>query len=172
MATPVREYRRVSSEEPVASTDSATSIPAATASSTAVSRTVSERLMDKAIAAIWVSIAVAVSYWTDTIPMLLHPGNNAILGLVQLSAVGFGISTVLVLYLTIYLPYCKGLTDSSAWPVYCPRVIPTITITGVATSLCLVRAVWPAWGILAPLILGIQALGLLFTLHFIPVWPQ
>jgi hypothetical protein len=90
--------------------------------------------------------------------------------LLQLVAVGVGIQTVLTFYLTVYLPYGKGLTDSSAWSVYCPRVIPVLTAVSVITFLILVRAVWPVWGLLAPLILSVEGLGLLFALQFVPSW--
>jgi hypothetical protein len=145
-------------------------------------RSFQEKITDKAVAAAWVLVAVATAYWTDTVSVLvLRQADSessatataaAVRGLLQIVAVGFGINTVLVAYLTVYLPYVKGLTDSSAWPVYCPRVIPTMTLTGVLTALLLIRAVWPVWGFLSPLILGIQAMGCLFSLHFIPVWPQ
>jgi len=36
--------------------------------------------------------------------------------------------------------------------------------------LLLLRAVWPVWGFLAPLILSVEGLGLLFALHFVPSW--
>lgn len=41
--------------------------------------------------------------------------------------------------------------------------------TGIACGLLLIRATWPAWGFLAPLILGVQAFGALFALHFVPL---
>jgi hypothetical protein len=90
--------------------------------------------------------------------------------LLQIVGLLFGIQTILVLYLTVYLPRVKGLTDSSAWEVYCPRIIPVMTVTGIVAVMLLIRAVWPVWGFLAPLILGIEAMGCLFALHFVP-WP-
>jgi hypothetical protein len=90
--------------------------------------------------------------------------------LLQIVGLLFGIQTILVLYLTVYLPRVKGLTDSSAWEVYCPRIIPVMTVTGIVAIMLLIRAVWPVWGFLAPLILGIEAMGCLFALHFVP-WP-
>lgn len=102
---------------------------------------------------------------TTTLQLLL-PNRSLLLTVALL----LGIQTILVLYLTVYLPRVKGLTDSSAWEVYCPRVIPVMTVTGIVSILLLIRAVWPVWGFLAPLILGIQAMGCLFALHFVP-WP-
>jgi hypothetical protein len=182
MSTPTRDYRRVSADEQSASLATPSAPAAGTSdrldaelqpSSNTPSfppRTFTERLTDKLVAAAWVTVAALVSFWTDTVNVLLHPNSSeAIAALLQLAAVGVGINTVLVFYLTVYLPYGKGLTDSTAWPVYCPRVIPSITITSVLIAICLIRATWPVWGIFAPLILGVQALGLLFSLHFIPI---
>lgn len=129
-----------------------------------------ERLVDKAIAAAWVVTAAFVAYWTDTVHVLFSPDTEAVRLLLQLVAVGVGVQTVLTLYLTVYLPYGKGLTDSSAWSVYCPRVIPALTAVSVVAFLLLVRAVWPVWGFLAPLILSMEGLGLLFLLQFVPSW--
>ena len=148
-----------------------TSSSASTSSlSSCTSRTMPERLVDKAIAAAWVLTASFVAFWTDTPHVLFSAESSAVHLLLQLVAVGVGIQTVLTLYLTVYLPYGKGLTDSSAWSVYCPRVIPVLTAVSVVTFLILVRAVWPVWGFLAPLILSVQGLGLLFALQFVPSW--
>jgi len=39
---------------------------------------------------------------------------------------------------------------------------------GVIGSLLLVRACFPVWSFLTPLILGVVALGFFFSLHFVP----
>lgn len=132
-------------------------------------RSLSERLTDKFFALVWIFLAVVVAYTSDFFNVLLaFPKANR--GLLQLAAVCVGINTILFLYLTIYLPYVKGLTDSSAWDVYCPRIIPTVTALSVLCGILLIRATWPVWGFLAPLVLGVEALGCLFALHFVP-WP-
>jgi hypothetical protein len=148
-------------------------------SNAATTLNLSERLADKAIAFLYVAVAVLVGHYTNTVQVLLHPLSSSSNGssssnalLLQLAYVGFGIDTVLLLYLTVYLPYWKGLGDSSVWAVYCPRVIPTMTLVTVVTGFVLVRAVWPVWGFLSPLILAVEALGCLFALHFVPAWPQ
>lgn len=125
----------------------------------------------------WVSAAAGVAYWTQFFQVILqlHDQNNkpehhhqVNRPMLQLAAVGFGILVVLTLYLTIYLPKVVGVKDSAAWDVYCPRVIPTMIIVAIITSLALVRATWPVWGFFAPLILALEAMGALFALHFIP----
>ena len=132
-------------------------------------RSLSERFQDKMIALAWVMTAVIVSWWSSTWHVLRHPKQaGAALSLLQIVALILGINTVLMLYLTVYLPKVKGLTDSSAWEVYCPAVIPTMTGLGILAFILAIRALWPVWGFLAPIILSIQCLGLLFFLHFVP----
>ena len=134
-------------------------------------RSYSERLTDKGIAAVWVFLAWLVARRTHFYAVLFSTHNHqANRGLLQCVYICWGIQTVLVLYLTVYLPKGLGLTDASAWPVYCPKVIPTATLLGVLSIILLIRATWPVWGFLAPAILGTQAMGLLFGLHFVP-WP-
>jgi hypothetical protein len=146
-------------------------------------RTITEKVMDKIFAAIWVILAGIVIHYTDSLHVYLllsdddnnnmntntknKPTANPIL--MQLVMIGLGINTVLVVYLLFYLPYVKGLNDSTAWDIYCPRIIPTISIIGVCIFILLIRATWSVWGFLSPLIIGIEAMGLLFTTHFIPI---
>jgi hypothetical protein len=178
-------YRRVNSTEATEGGATA-SVASSSSSSHGSRRSLSERVGDKLWGIGWVTAAILTAYATNfwsvvfllqeavesdeasdskTIPQLLP--NRSLLQIVGLL---LGIQTILVLYLTVYLPRVKGLTDSSAWEVYCPRVIPVMTVTGIIAIMLLIRAVWPIWGFLAPLILGIEAMGCLFGLHFVP-WP-
>jgi hypothetical protein len=188
-------YRRVSSAESQ-SAEATASNSLSSSSHGGSRRSLSERVGDKLWAVGWVTVAIltayATNFWsvvlllqeeeaaaaaaaaaddetskTTTTPATLLLPNKSLL---QIVALLFGIQTILVLYLTVYLPKIKGLTDSSAWEVYCPRVIPCMTVTGITSGLLLMRAVWPVWGFLAPLILGVEAMGCLFALHFVP-WP-
>jgi hypothetical protein len=115
----------------------------------------------------WVTVAVVVARFTNFFPVIFS--DERVNRPVLLTAfVCLVVNTVLVLYLTVYLPKVKKLTDSSAWDVYCPNVIPSMTFVGIVCAILLVRATWPVWGFLAPLILGLEAMGALFALHFIP----
>lgn len=111
--------------------------------------------------------AVVVASWTNFFSTLWS-GDQANRTLLRIAALGLGIVASLTLYLAVYLPKVKGLVDSSAWSVYCPRVIPTMAAVGVTTYLIFLRATWPVWGFLAPLISGTQFMGLLMSLHFVP----
>ena len=132
-------------------------------------RSLSERFQDKVIALAWVIAAAVVSWASGTYSVLRHPKEEgANLLLLQVVAVLLGVNTILMAYLTVYLPRVKGLTDSSAWEVYCPAVIPVMTAVGILSFILAIRATWPVWGFLAPIIISIQCLGLLFALHFVP----
>ena len=130
------------------------------------SRSLTDRWNDKLWAAAWVTAALLVAHWTSAWNVLLHD-TRANQHLLSLAWVCVGVNTVLLGYLTLYLPKVKGL-DASAWEVYCPRVIPCMTLVGVVACCFFVRGCWPVWGFLSPLILGSQAMGLLFGLHFVP----
>jgi hypothetical protein len=84
------------------------------------------------------------------------------------------VNTVLLTYLGIYIPKIKGIkidpgtSSSELWAVYCPRVIPIMTLCGILCGIFLMRCFWPVWGFLTPFILGTEFFGLLFTSHFIP----
>jgi len=131
-------------------------------------RTVSEKMQDKLEAFLWVMVAsIVTSYSWNTI---LSSENKVNTILLQLAILLIVMNVTLLAYLLIYLPRCKGLTDSSAWPVYCPRVVPSMIVLAIVSFLLFVRATWPVWGFLAPLILAVQALGAIYALQFVP-WP-
>mmetsp|Transcript_20830 Transcript_20830/g.31386 ORF Transcript_20830/g.31386 Transcript_20830/m.31386 type:complete len:153 (+) Transcript_20830:59-517(+) len=142
-------------------------VPQSDEATAATSRSRPERLMDKIYAVLWIVAALLVGKWTNFIPVLLSDV-RVLKPLLYAAASCIGINTVLLGYLSMYLPRFKGITDSSAWDVYCPRVIPAMTFFGVLSSILLLRATWPVWGFLAPLILAIESFGCLFALHFVP----
>lgn len=152
------QYHQVSSSEATSN---------GSPSNTTARQPLSERFFDKVIAAVWVLIAVLVARSTKFWSTVLSSSSKANHALLQVFYLILGINTVLLLYLTIYLPRVKKL-DSSAWDVYCPRVIPTMSFLGVVQFLVLIRAVWPVYGFLGPLIVGAEAMGILFSLHFVP----
>lgn len=160
------------------STTASTSVSSNNNTNTLPHRTTTERIMDKCYAAIWVVVASLVFHYTDSAHVYLltndstaenHQKPTANVLLLQCVMIGLGINTVLFVYLLIYLPYVKGLRDSTAWDVYCPRVIPCMTLIGLGIFILLIRATYPIWGFLAPIIIGIEAMGALFACHFIPV---
>jgi hypothetical protein len=168
-------YRRVSSGNDAAADAAETAVGRRTSSSRSSNSNSSSNfsLADKLTAAAWMTVAVATARWTHFYSVVLSASASAVAAnrpLLRAAVCLLGVNTVLVAYLTLYLPAVKGLTDSSAWAVYCPRVIPCMTLTGIAAALLLIRGLWPVWGFLAPAILGTQAMGWLFAAHFVP-WP-
>ena len=121
-------------------------------------------------AVVWVVTAAIVVKVSNT-PFVFLSDERVIRPLLHAALVLMGINTLLVLYLAIYLPKIKGIQDSSGWDIYCPRVVPSMAIFGVVAAILLIRSTWPVWGFLAPLILGTEALGALFFLHFLPWLP-
>jgi len=173
------QYRRVASDENTGSSERVTtthhSISNTTTSSSSSSsgtlvagRSLQDRVADKAVALGWIVAALMVTYATNFYSVIFY-SKEVNRTLIQLAFVGLGINSILTIYLTIYLPRVKKLqADFSAWNVYCPRVIPIMTLTGVLTALLLIRGTYPKWGFFAPLFLAIEAMGLLFSLHFFP----
>jgi cobalamin biosynthesis Mg chelatase CobN len=179
-----------------AAASSTSSASSSARSNNALRRTWSERLSDKVIAVLWVLAALLVAHFShfgDVVtrqrtPSAILPGNSTgastndiessssssprvpVQWLMQLAAAGIATVVLLWLYLVLYLPYVKGLTDPSAWPVYCPRVIPAIVLSFLFTYVALVRACWPVWGCLSPLIWTVEMSGLVFATHLVP-WP-
>jgi hypothetical protein len=116
---------------------------------------------------VWIAIASGVAKLTH-LPQILFTDERIIVPVLRGAAVCLGISAVLVLYLSAYLPRVRGLKDSSAWDVYCPRAVPALALSSAVGGSLLIRATWPVWGVLAPLIWGTEFFGLLFSLHFVP----
>jgi len=136
-------------------------------------RSLSDRLQDKIAAFLWVLLAAGVAYGTDFWNVVLLKTNSDSAKqpsrpILQVAALAISVDVALVLYLVVYLPRCKGLVDSSAWRVYCPRVVPIAIAVAVVAALLLIRGTWPVWGFFAPFVLGMQAMGALFALHFVP----
>lgn len=159
-------YRRVpstagaSSGEDQQQTDAATS-PAST-------KPLAERLSDKLYALVWVVVALVMARLAHVPKVLLSSDSGANRTVLHVAFLLLGVNTVLTGYLGVYLPKIKGIKGASAWDAYCPRIVPIMTVTGIACGICFIRATFPVWGFLSPLILGIEAMGAFFSLHFIP----
>jgi hypothetical protein len=117
----------------------------------------------------WVVSAYIISKWTDFYTTLWNSEElNRVL--LRIAFGGFVVVLSLILYLTVYLPKVKGLSDSSAWSVYCPKVIPTMAVVSLVSYLIFLRACWPVWGFLAPLYSGTEIVAILMATNFIPTF--
>ena len=126
-----------------------------------------ERVATKIQAAAWVAAGAFVSYQTD-LPTVLLSGADTNRFWCDVAAACFAANCVLCFYLTVWLPHVQRI--DLEWNVYCPRVIPTMSAVGVACGICLIRGLWPVWGLLTPFILGLFFMTCLMSLHFVP-WP-
>lgn len=163
-------YRRVATADAAAS-----SAPSNNDEAYGGTRTRSERISDKLHALVWVAVAYFTASYTHFFPTLFTD-ERIIRPIFNISMALFFINVILTLYLIIYLP-CKfprtptfkvSASSPEFWGVYCPRVIPIMTACGVIGSFFMVRACVPIWGFFSPLILAIIAMGMFFSLHFIP----
>jgi hypothetical protein len=141
-----------------------------------------DRLEDKCVALGWIIVSCIVERYTDFFSIVLLWNNtytdidiatsqpNKVL--LRIAYIGFSIVITLYLYLTIYLPKVKGLpsNDPSVWTAYCPKVLPIMGVTGIMTYLILIRALYPIYGMLGPIISGTEIMGLVMATHFIPVF--
>ena len=119
----------------------------------------------------WICTAVFVARFSRFFHYVLLDKTKVNRYIMNAAIVLFTINLILMAYLIVYLRFVKGIHDSSAWDVYCPRVIPTMTFTGVLCFFILLRALWPVYGFFTPLIVIIESFGGLFLLNFIP-WMQ
>ncbi len=125
------------------------------------------RLSDKIYALMWVLIALFTAKQTDTVSTVLS-SPKPIRPVLHIAITQMVMNFILMLYLGIFLPKVKGLKSSEAWNVYCPRVIPFMTVNGLVLAFTLTRSLWPVYGFWTPFILGIEFMGLLFSSNFIP----
>ena len=115
----------------------------------------------------WIVLAVFTIRHTDTINTILFSA-TPIRPLLHISIIQITINFILMLYLGIYLPKIKGIKDMDSWSVYCPRIIPFMALNGILCMFTLIRSLWPVWGFLTPFIVGIEFVGLLFSMNFVP----
>ena len=125
-----------------------------------------EPVATKIQAAAWVAAGGFVAYQTD-LPVVLLAGTETNRFWCDVAAACFAANCVLCFYLTVWLPHVQRI--DLEWNVYCPRVIPTMTVLGLTCGFSLIRGLWPVWGLLTPLILGLVAMACLMSLHFIPI---
>lgn len=173
--TAMSAYRRVAVDEQRRGAQSSDDESTNSHAGAGPRRTRAERATDKLHALAWILAAYLTSSATHFFTTLWSD-ERIIRPLFYTAISMFAMNTLLLLYLTTYLPWRFPVDDTFTtpantpkfWNVYCPRVIPTMTAMGVIGSLLLVRACFPVWSFLTPLILGVIALGFFFGLHFVP----
>jgi len=127
------------------------------------------------ITVVWVVVSYILSVYTKLFHTIMTD-ERILRNILHAATSLFTINGILIVYLTVYLPFkfptsnIHKVKASSPqfWEAYCPNFIPIMTVCGILGSFLLVRACYPVWGFLTPLILGVVALGAFFSLHFIP----
>ena len=138
-------------------------------------RSRSERISDKLHALAWVIVASLTASYTHFFHTIFTDA-RIIRHIFNTSMALFSINIILTIYLVVYLPFRfrpsptfkVSASSPEFWGVYCPRVIPIMTACGIVGSFLLVRSCFPIWGFLTPLIIAVIAVGMFFSLHFIP----
>ena len=77
-----------------------------------------------------------------------------------------GVALAIMLYCVLWVRRVHG----SQWPlqVVAPGMVEAATAAGLGALLSLIVGLWPAYGLLTPLVVGVLGLGGLFSLHFVP----
>lgn len=159
--------KNIINNDDISPSRSMSSSPGVVLPCSAEAKTLAERLWEKIQALLWVAMATAVGWYLD-LPLTLLADPRIHRTPFNIATVLLMINLVLISYLGIYLPKVVGINDSSAWEAYCPRVIPIMTFNGVMCGILAIRSLWPVWGFLTPFILGLEFLGVVFGMHFVP----
>uniref|UniRef100_A0A7S1FXL3 Transmembrane protein n=1 Tax=Corethron hystrix TaxID=216773 RepID=A0A7S1FXL3_9STRA len=125
-----------------------------------------ELIGNKIHAILWVAAGGYLGHRVDVVGLIVDPASSVSRNHLYLAAVCFGINSVLMFYLAIYLTHIRRI--KAPWEVYCPKVIPTMTVVGLFCAFFLMRAFWPCWGFLTPIIIFVLAMGALMVSHFVP----
>jgi hypothetical protein len=129
------------------------------------------RLSGKLHAALWVVAAALVwrygRVWEELVWPAPHVGSGGVSAwALRLGAALACASAGIGLYLVVWLG-CIARVDL-AWDVAAPRAVPAASAAGVAALLCFLVGMWPAFGLLTPLVLATLTMGALMLAHFIP----
>ena len=119
---------------------------------------------DRIQALFWVSIASLILYKTNFFRELWE--NELIKGslFMNLTLLSLGLNMTILCYVTIGLPM-KGLEADINLT---PKLIPILTASGIFLPLFLTLAIWPVWGMLAPVYIFFLTFGFIFALTFLP----
>ena len=128
-----------------------------------------ETVAQKMGAILWIIASAVVIYFTDFFKVLGESEKVNRFWL-NLAFVCLGVDIVIAIYLIWILPCFtpKVLGKELDWNISAPRAVPTAAAFGVIMTIAMNIGLWPVFGFLTPFILGINFLGFLMTMHFIP----
>jgi hypothetical protein len=134
------------------------------------------RISDKLYAACWVGAGIGTGYFSKFWHVMTLQDDRILFWFYFSAMILLATNIVLALYLTIYIPHLlelnirdkDGPSIASAWKAYCPNILPIMSVNGVLCGCFLIRATWPIWHVLSPLILAVEFISIFFSTHFIP----
>ena len=119
----------------------------------------------KVKAVLWIVGDALMLWFTDFFPTVLYDERCSQFFL-SVAFVGLGIFATLILYASVWLKYVRGVQEEVE--VVSPRVMPAATLFFVVQAIAFSIGLWPAFGLLTPVILVVNFLGFLNVFHFVP----
>lgn len=116
-------------------------------------------------AVLWIVVALVIGYYINFIKVCAQSDKINRFWF-NLGVILMIISTVLVIYMAIYVP--RVLKIDYEPQVYAPRMLP---LTGVCTLFCglfFIIGLWPVYGLFTPGLVLLFWIATLMTAHFLP----
>ena len=113
----------------------------------------------------WVVASFFTAKYSEVFTVAFHDSRvyTIVLGLGIACTV---VATIVFLYLSCYLSYIKRV---ESWEVASPKGIPTLTLFGSLAILLYTIALWPVYGFLTPVIVGVLTFGMIFFTVLVPL---
>ncbi|KAK7485867.1 hypothetical protein BaRGS_00022862 [Batillaria attramentaria] len=106
---------------------------------------------------VWLIASIAVFHFSDFYVVVLYdPRINRLW--FDVGAGLIGVTLAIALFLIIWLSLVKKVS-SDDWEKLHPTAIPIATASFILGSICLLKGLWPVWGLLTPLILVTLFMG-------------
>ncbi len=126
-----------------------------------------ERISTKLQAAFWVAGAVLLLTKGGVYEMASDPARSNPF-FVYLGLGALALSVALGVYCVVIVPRLYG--SNWGWDIVAPGMVEVATLASVTGFISFCIGLWPALGLLTPLVVGFIAMGAVLSTHFIPVW--
>lgn len=124
-----------------------------------------ERISTKVQAALWVIAAVVIFVKGGVYEVASDPARSNPF-FVYLGLAALALTVVLAFYCVVWIP--RVHYSQWGWAVVAPGMVEAATAAVVTSFFSFIIGLWPGYGLLTPLIVGFEAMGCVFVLHFIP----
>ncbi len=124
-----------------------------------------ERVSTKVHAVFWVAAAALLLTRGQVLDAAADPSRSSPF-FIYLFLACLTLLLTIMLYCVLWVRRVHG----SQFPlqVVAPGLVEVATLAGVAALLSLMAGIWREYGLLTPLVVGVLAMGGLFSLHFVP----